>query len=95
MSRESSDEQIGDPMFTILEVLIIAMMPALVALMVAVHAWASPRFQGLSLMAVIMGMLAGVTSVVHFLILTLSREAMYAGPVAIRLARLFYRAVPA
>jgi len=32
-SLESSREPIGDPMFTILEVLIIAMMPTMVALM--------------------------------------------------------------
>jgi hypothetical protein len=37
-SLESPQQPIGDPMFTILEVLIILMMPAMVALMVAVHA---------------------------------------------------------
>jgi hypothetical protein len=39
LSHESPQEQIGDPMFTILEVLIIATMPAVVALMVTVHAY--------------------------------------------------------
>ena len=36
-------------MITILEVLIIAMMPAMVALMVAVHAWAPMHAKTLSL----------------------------------------------
>jgi hypothetical protein len=42
---ESPQQPIGDPMFTILEVLIIVMMPLMVTLMVAVHAWAphTPR----------------------------------------------------
>ena len=43
VSLESPQQPIGDPMFTILEVLIISMMPAMVALMVAVHAWAPMR----------------------------------------------------
>ncbi len=38
LSLDSPREPIGEPMFTILEVLIVAMMPAMVALMVAVHA---------------------------------------------------------
>src|SRR5215208_6586607 len=37
---KSPQQPIGDPMFTSLEVLIILMMAAMVALMVAVHAWA-------------------------------------------------------
>jgi len=62
-------------MFTILEVLIILMMPAMVALMVAVHAWAPMQAKALSLTAVVfMGLLAGVTCIVHFCILTLSRQ---------------------
>src|SRR5215204_1787619 len=75
MSLESPQQPIGDPMFTILEVLIIAMMPAMVALMVAVHAWAPMRAKTLSLTSLVfMGLLAGVTCSVHFVILTLSRQ---------------------
>src|SRR3954468_17203500 len=74
-SLESPQQPIGDPMFTILEVLIIIMMPAMVALMVAVHAWAPMHAKTLSLTSVVfMGLLAGVTSIVHFVILTLSRQ---------------------
>ncbi|PQJ26963.1 hypothetical protein BSZ35_18770 [Salinibacter sp. 10B] len=78
VSLESPEEPIGDPMFTILEVLILAMMPALVALMVSVHAWAAPRAKVWSLASVIfMGLVAGVTSTLHFLILTLSRQPAF------------------
>ncbi|MBN1448668.1 MAG: hypothetical protein JXA28_12120 [Bacteroidetes bacterium] len=80
LSLDSPDQPIGDPMFTILEILILAMMPAMVALMVAVHAWASARAKTLSLTALVfMALLAGVTSSLHFVILTLSRQQAFAG----------------
>ena len=50
-------QSIGDPMFTILEVLIITIMPPMVELMVAEHAWAPMRAKTLSLTSlVIMGL---------------------------------------
>jgi hypothetical protein len=74
-SLESPQQPIDDPMFTILEVLIISIMPAMVALMVAVHAWAPMHAKTLSLISLVfMGMLAGLTCSVHFVILTLSRQ---------------------
>lgn len=80
LSLKSSQEPIGDPMLSILEVLIIVMMPPMVALMVAVHAWAPLHAKTLSLTAVVfMVLLAGVTCGVHFVILTLSRQAAFAG----------------
>ena len=80
MSLESPQEPISDPMFTILEVLIITMMPAMVALMVAVHAWAPKCAKTLSLISLVfMGLLAGVTCSLHFVILTLSRQPEFAG----------------
>jgi hypothetical protein len=79
-SLEAPQEPIGDPMFTILEILIIVMMPAMVALMVAVHAWAPMHAKALSLTAVVfMSLLAGVTCIVHFCVLTLSRQPEFAG----------------
>jgi hypothetical protein len=76
---ESPQEPIGDPMFTILEILIITMMPAMVALMVAVHAWAPPHTKTLSLTSLVfVGLLAGVTCSLHFMILTLSRQPEFA-----------------
>ena len=78
-SLESPQQPIGDPMFTILEVLIISMMPAMVALMVTVHAWAPMHAKTLSLTSLVfMGMLAGLTCSVHFVILTLSRQPEFA-----------------
>jgi len=80
LSLTSPDQPIGDPMFTILEVLIIVMMPAMITLMVAVHAWAPIRVKTLSLAAVVfMGLLGGVTCSVHFVILTISHQAAFAG----------------
>jgi hypothetical protein len=80
VSLESPQQPIGDPMFSILEVLIMVMMPVMVALMVAVHAWAPSQAKTLSLTAVIfMALLAGVTCSLHFVILTLSRQAAFAG----------------
>ncbi|MBU1701367.1 MAG: hypothetical protein KJ970_00410 [Candidatus Eisenbacteria bacterium] len=76
---ESPDQPIRDPMFSILEILIIAMMPAMVALMVAVHAWAPRPSKSLSLISVVfMGLLAGLTCSLHFVILTLSRQPIFA-----------------
>lgn len=78
LSLKSPEEPIGDPMFSILEILIILMMPPMVALMVAVHAWAPWRAKTLSLLAVIfMSLLAGVTATVHFVNLTLSHQAAF------------------
>src|SRR5918998_3801497 len=80
LSLESPQEPIGDPMFTILEILIIVMMPAMVALMVAVHAWAPMHVKALSLTSLIfMSLLAGVTCSLHFIILTLSRQPEFSG----------------
>jgi len=80
LSLKSPQQPIGDPMFSILEFLIIVMMPVMVTLMVAVHAWAPSRAKTLSLTAVVfMGLLAGVTCSLHFVILTVSRQAAFAG----------------
>ena len=80
LSLESPQEPIGDPMFTILEVLIIVTMPAMVALMVAVHAWAPLHAKTLTLTSLVfMGLLAGLTCIVHFCVLSLSRQPEFAG----------------
>ncbi len=79
LSLESPQQAIGDPMFTILEILILLIMPAMVALMAAVHAWAPARARALSLTALVFtGMLATVTCSLHFVILTMSRQAAFA-----------------
>ena len=81
LSLKSPQQPIGDPMFSILEVLIIAMMPLMVALMAAVHAWAPSYAKTLSLTAVVfMGLLAGVTCSLHFVVLTMRRQPAFASP---------------
>ena len=66
-SLESPQQPIGEPLFSILEVLIIILMTAMVALMVAVHAWAPMHVKTLSLISVFfMDLLAGETSSLHF-----------------------------
>ncbi len=80
MTLPSPDQPIRQPLLTILEVLIIVMMPPMVILMVAIHAWAPQEAKTLSLTAMVfMSLLALVTCSVHFAILTLSHQAAFAG----------------
>ena len=75
LSLESPQDPIGDPFFTIMELLIVLIAPLMVVSMVAVHAYASPEVKVYSLTALIfMILLAGITSSVHFAILTVSRQ---------------------
>jgi hypothetical protein len=75
LSLKSPQDAIGDPYFSILELLIVLMAPLMVASMVAVHAYASPETKAYSLTALaLMILLAGITSSVHFVILTVSRQ---------------------
>jgi hypothetical protein len=76
---KSPQDPIGEPMFSILEILIITMMPAMVALMVAVHAWAPARLKPLSLVAIVfMGLVAGITCSLHFAIIAVSHQPEFA-----------------
>ncbi|HKZ62235.1 MAG TPA: hypothetical protein VJZ68_07470, partial [Nitrososphaera sp.] len=80
LSLKSPLEPIGDPYFTILELVIVVMAPLAVIVMVAVHAYASPQNRAYSLTALaFMILLAGITCSVHFLILTVSRPIEAAG----------------
>src|SRR3954462_12939371 len=53
LSLDSPEQPIENPQFAILEILIIVTMPAIVALMIAVHEWAPARLHALSLAAVV------------------------------------------
>lgn len=76
----SPDAPIGNPYFTLLEVLILLLAPAMVALMATVHAWAPLESKSLSLTALSFTvMLATVTCSVHFSILTLSGQPGFGG----------------
>jgi hypothetical protein len=72
---DSENQQVADPIFTLLEFLIILMMPIMVTLMASVHAWTAAQKRLLSLTSLLfMSMAATITCTVHFLILTLSRQ---------------------
>lgn len=77
-SLDSAHQPIADPMFTILEVIIIVLLPAMLTLMIAVHAWGPPRTKVMTLCAIVfMALVAAVTCSVHFVILTASRHPMF------------------
>ena len=74
-SLKSPDDAICDPFFSVMELLIIFIAPFMVVSMVAVHAYAPPDAKIYSLTALIFTILmAGITSSVHFVILTMSRQ---------------------
>jgi len=77
----SPDQPIGNPWFSLMEVLILLLMPLLVGLLGAVYAWASAETRVLGLLGLVfMALLAGLTGSVHFVIFVLSRQAGFTGP---------------
>jgi hypothetical protein len=75
LSLQSPQDPIGDPFFTIMELLIVLIAPLMVVSMVAIHAYASPDVKVYSAIALVfMILVAGITSSVHFVILTVSRQ---------------------
>jgi hypothetical protein len=80
LSLKSPLDQIGEPYFTIMELLILPIAPCMVASMVAVHNYAAPEQKAYSLTALaFMILMAGITCCVHFVILTVSRPIEAAG----------------
>ena len=74
------DDPISDPWFTLMELLILAMVPAFVVLMIAVDAYADRADKGYTRAALVfMAMMGLVTACVHFSVLTLSRQAAFEG----------------
>jgi hypothetical protein len=75
LSLQSPQDPIGDPFFTLMEILLILTVPLMLVSMVAVHAYAAPADKVYSLTALIfMLLLTGITSSVHFVILTVGRQ---------------------
>ncbi len=75
----SPDVPIRGPTFMILEILILLLSPALVAVAVALHAWAAPQVRVYGQLAVVfMSMLAAVSSSVHVVVLTVGHQAAVA-----------------
>jgi DMSO reductase anchor subunit len=74
-SLKSPQEPIGNPYFTIMEILTILIVPLMAISMVAVHYHASPVDKIYSLAALLfMFITAGITSSVHFIIITVSYQ---------------------
>jgi hypothetical protein len=80
LSLKSPQDPIGDPFFTLMEILIILTTPLMLVSMVAVHAYAAPEDKVYSLTALIfMTLLTGITSSVHFILLTVGRQIAASG----------------
>lgn len=77
---DAAHQPIRDPYFTIMEVLILLIAPAMVALAIAVHGSCVAHRRPVALAAVVFAaILATITSSVHASILLLSREPAFAG----------------
>lgn len=80
LTLPSPDHQIQEPWFTLMEALILAIAPAMVALAVALHAASAPDHRPLALLGVVfLGLCAVVTCLVHFSVLVLSRQPAFGG----------------
>jgi hypothetical protein len=80
LSLKSPQDPIGDPFFAIMELLTVLIAPLMVVSMVAVHAYAPPEGKAYSLTALVfMLLLAGITSSVHFVVLTVGRQIEASG----------------
>lgn len=78
LSLPSPQQPIGDPLFSILEILIILMAPLIVAMIATVHVWAPTESKVFSTVSLVFAsLLAGLTCSVHFVILTVSRQTAF------------------
>lgn len=78
ISLDSPDDPIGNPYFTILELLILLMMPLMVLVMIALHSYSSKNRRIFSLFALVMMIISTtITSAVHFTILSVSRHPSF------------------
>ncbi len=80
LTLKSPQDPIGDPYFSIMEILILVTAPLMVIAMASVHAYASSETKAYSLTALIfMTLMACITSGVHFVVLTVSHQIEAAG----------------
>jgi hypothetical protein len=80
LSLESPLDPIRDPYFTMMELLIILIAPVMVVIMASIHAYASAETKVYSLSSLaFMVILAGITSSVHFIIITVRPQFEMAG----------------
>lgn len=75
LSLSSPDEPIGDPYFTLMELLTILIAPLMAINMLAIYFSAPERYklQGLAAFSMMI-IMAGITSGVHFVVLTLNHQ---------------------
>lgn len=79
LSLPTPQDAIGDPFFSVLEILILLLAPLMVVLAAAMHAWAPGTSKVYALLSLVfMSLLAVTTCSVHFVILTVSRDAAVA-----------------
>jgi hypothetical protein len=75
LSLPTPQDPIGDPFFSVLEILILLLAPLMVVLAAAIHAWAPQGSKAFGLLSLIfMSLMAVLTCSVHFVILTVSRN---------------------
>jgi len=75
LTLPSADEPISNPYFSIMEILTILIAPLMAISMVAVHYFAAPADKIYSLIAVIfMFLMTGITSCVHFVVLSMGQQ---------------------
>lgn len=80
LSLKQPQDPIGDPYFTMMELLIILLAPLMVITMISVHAFANREAKAYSFIALVfMIIMAVITSSLHFVILTVSRPIEAAG----------------
>jgi len=75
LSLKSPQDPIGEPFRSLMELLILLLLPLMVVSMVAVHAYARPEVKIYSLTALgFMLLMTGISSSVHFVLLTVSPQ---------------------
>lgn len=75
LSLATPQDPIGDPIFSVLEILILLLAPAMVVLTAAIHAWAPGRSKVFGLLSLaFMSLMAVLTCAVHFVILTVGQN---------------------
>ncbi|MGV3503720.1 MAG: hypothetical protein ACO1O1_08420 [Adhaeribacter sp.] len=75
ISLRSPDEQIGDPFFTLMEILILLIAPSAAVSLIGIHFCSSPKNRIFSFISLsFMLLVVGISSCVHFAMLTLSHQ---------------------
>jgi len=79
LTSPSRGAQIQNPWFTLMEILILIIVPTMIGFSVGIHSWTRKDRKAVALLGVaFMSMCGVVTSCVHFAILTLSRQQAFA-----------------